>query len=575
MNRRLIAAAATLASIANTRTAAGQTLSGRIVSRVHPTGVANAVVLVVDDSGGVHGRALSAGDGQFVARLTNAGSFLIRVRAIGVKPLTIGPLPLTRDTTLAISVTDLALGLPAITTRETTQCNLRPDSLLALGALWEDAKTALLASSITREHTEYQFDVVAHVRDYDPASGDLAAIGIRKGRIANTRSWVSRPPDELRDKGYVLSEHDSVEYVAPDMETLLSPYFAASHCFHIGTDGASDPSIRILFEPTPNIRHSEIRGALLIDRATHHLSALDFRYVNTRTADSTLGGHVEFTPLPAGGWVITDWWIRVPQTSLELTRRHVPYARPGAASATSREILSDDVLMSSHQMALKAIDVAGGTVLDVWRDSVRVWTRPLTELSVVIEDSRLHAPPHGGAVAYLVGTNRRATAGPDGIARFDGLTAGAYLVEIGTPELDLLGWPRARVRVDASDARDTQDPRYTRAAPRTVRLETPLVAARGVCGDEADLLNENTGVLVGTVIRDGKPAGGAEVSISYEAGANLSRTFNVQSFAGDGRFIVCGVPRESPIRLRAAGAEPVTARLGRADALATAVISVP
>ena len=35
-----------------------------------------------------------------------------------------------------------------------------------------------------------------------------------------------------------------------------------------------------------------------------------------------------------------------------------------------------------------------------------------------------------------------------GIASFDGLVRGSYLIEVSTKELDVLGWPRQRVRVD-------------------------------------------------------------------------------------------------------------------------------
>ena len=125
---------------------------------------------------------------------------------------------------------------------------------------------------------------------------------------------------------------------------------------------------------------------------------------------------------------------------------------------------------------------------------------------------------------------------------------GSYLVDIGTRELDALGWARRRVRVDI-------DARHSREMVE-VQLESPLTAARAVCGGDAKLLGDRTGVIVGRVTKGATVVADREVRVWWSdrgrdstAPRVVSRT--TRSLVGDGRFLVCGVPRDQPIHMSA------------------------
>jgi hypothetical protein len=216
--------------------------------------------------------------------------------------------------------------------------------------------------------------------------------------------------------------------------------------------------------------------------------------------------------------------------------------------------------------------VTGGSLRGVTLDSVPVWSRGPRALDIhVAGGPERSASRADSATAYLIGSPRFAVPDSAGTATLAGLTPGAYLVEVGTRELDLLGWPRARIRVDIDTAGRTV---------AHVKLDESVVAARAICLDDAKLVSATTGVLTGTVSRGDEPVAGREVTVTWigdpvgahSGGATITRT--VRTLAGDGRYFACGVPRERPIEVRVAGSAGLaTTRLGRDQVVG--VVNVP
>lgn len=540
LGRRCFVAGAALLLV--TRGLTAQTLAGTVLTRADSSPVAGTVVLVLDGFGTTRGRALTDDRGHFAFHLPTA-SYRLRAMRIGLRALTTDALWLHGDTSVVLRMAAAPSALPAMTTREEAQCNLRPDSALALGALWEDAKTALLAAAITREKNAYRFDLLDHVRTFDIGTGDLRGVSTRESRVYDSRTWASLPPDDLRRAGYVVEQDDSTLFVAPDIETLLSPYFADTHCLRIARTFEPESLLAIEFLPARNFGHAEVRGRLWIDKRSRELRSLDFHYVNLAAADSLAGGSVDFARLPTGAWVMTDWSIRAPLLRLTTEQYLTGYSarrRPTRGGYAP-------VVMARHVVVAEQLRVTGGTLRGVWRDSVLIWAPPARALDVRVTTGYARSRPTAGeTIVYLVGTGRFAVADSDGTVRFNDLVHGAFLVDVGTTQLDVLGWPRSEIRVDLGKTPlDTAE----------VNIASPIDAARVVCGDDAKLLDQHTGVLIGAVTRGDEAIGHRDVTVSWTTDARPnaralveSRTF--RTLSGDGRFLACGVPRDRLLSVR-------------------------
>jgi hypothetical protein len=535
----------------------GQVVRGSVHSRVISDGITGTVLLLIDSANAIAARTLADEHGDYVLYAPMRGHYQIRALRIGFHPMTSAPFSLAGDTTIAIQMVDLPLDLPVVTTRERTQCAVRPDSGLALTALWEDAKTALLATAITRDDAKYRFDLTDHTRIYDFKTRELLDVDLKEAAVYDTHSWVSAPAERLERDGYVIERRDSATFIAPDIETLLSEYFVATHCFRVGVQGGdADPLIAVEFDPASRAKHVEIRGTLWLDRRTHELRSLDFTYVNLALpiagTDSAAGGHVGFARLSTGAWVVTDWAIRVPVA-------HVA-SEQGSSPALHR--IGGPLTLLYRHAVIDELHVSGGTLRDVSRDGTLVWSRGTRSVEVHVTSANARADlPAEQSVIFLVGSQRRfVLADSLGHATIHDLLPGAYLIEVATPELDVLGAPRTRVRIDVDSS----------APPATdVRVKSSLDAARAVCLDDAKSLNDDTGVIVGSVRRGDEPLSGRAVSVSWigeAAGAHSPGSIirrNVRTLASDGRFLACGVPRNRPIEIRVAGDEaaPTMARL--------------
>jgi hypothetical protein len=540
--------------------AAAQVVRGSTRSQATGAAVPGTILVLVDSTNETVARTLADEHGDFVLHARTAGRYRVRAIRIGFRPVTSEFFGVLGDTTISLRMVDVPFDLPAVTTRERTQCSVRPDSALALGALWEDVKAALLATAITREGAGLRFDLMDHTRVYDFATRELLDVGLTEAAVYETRSWASITPERLRRDGYVFENRDSTAFVAPDIETLLSDYFVSTHCFRIGTNTRADSLIAVEFDPAMRARHVEVRGTLWVDRRTHELRSLDFRYVNLELpvpgSDSVAGGHVGFVRLPVGAWIVSDWEVRVPVAHVASEQGLPPAQRRAGAPV---------ILIHRHPV-IDELRVSGGTLRDVFRDGAIVWSRRTRSIRVHVMsgdaggDARSNAPSEQAAV-FLVGSQRPfALADTSGSVTIDELLPGAYLIEVATRELDVLGWARARVRVDVdSTALSTAD----------VHVESSLEAARAVCLDDAKTLNRETGVIVGSIQRGGEPVSGRLVTVSWigdAAGAHspgsiISRT--IRSLASDGRFLACGVPRNRSIEIRVAGDEaaPTETRL--------------
>ncbi|MGH7621016.1 MAG: carboxypeptidase-like regulatory domain-containing protein, partial [Gemmatimonadaceae bacterium] len=246
-----------------------QLVSGRTVLDPTREPAPGVVVELLDSAGDrVVARTFSDGLGRFLLRDVGRGRFVLRAMRIGVRPLRLPIVLGAADTSLVLRMVSVPLSLPPVLARTARSCNTRPDSGLALGTLWNDAESALLAASITRRSPAYDFAVVDYTRDFDFRTRELEAVVFEDVRSTGARAWTSLPASALRRNGFVVVGRDSATFIAPDIETLVSRDFVESHCFALGSHHpASDALIGIDFTPAGSPKHPEVRGTMWLERA--------------------------------------------------------------------------------------------------------------------------------------------------------------------------------------------------------------------------------------------------------------------------------------------------------------------
>ncbi len=555
--RRILAAAAVGLALAGALSAplAAQTIRGTVVRSTDTAPIIGVVVLLMDSAEVARARGLTDARGAFQLRAPAPGRYRLRTLRIGFTATTGTPFSLRADTTVRLVLDQIPVKLPAVTAEERAECREQLTGGLATAILWEEARTAILAADITIRELDYRFDMMLHSRKIDTRPPPLLLESVF-GRVRHEgiQPWTSYPPDTLEARGYVTPTDSGLRYVAPDLTVLLSPYFTRSHCFRMRDSARTDAErIALEFWPHSDIRRSEIKGVLEFDARTRALRTVSFSYVNLpETVNDTLaGGEIEFAQLTTGAWIIPRWLIRAPipvRTALGDTVRTA-----GTAVNTWR---SDYRIVPTTSR----LRVTGGDLLVVHqgRDTTTLWSRPTSQLVVravqtpAAAAGPVSAPGAGGApqpaagvaVAFAGSTEQEVT-DDRGEARFPGMVAGEYAVEVSTPYYAAFDIEPERFVVVFS--------MQARTATHTVRVRTLHELARDACGDKP-----GHAVLLGSVVRGNSVVMGAGVSARIPRGAtsNLdeARTARARTTV-EGRYAICEIPTGKEIFITVTAAD--------------------
>ena len=514
--------------------ASAQVVRGTVSSAVANGRVAGAVVLLIDSSLTARARALTSDSGTFSIGAGAAGRFQLKVMRIGFHPTESPVFDLRRDTTIDVALADIPVVLPAFVTRDRNDCKLHPDTTdtgLATFALWDQARTALLAAAITLEQHDYRFTKLLHLRIYDVRQGALRDIALRETVTHGTTPWTSLPAEQLRKDGYMAQDDSGMTFWAPDLDVLLSSYFTEAHCFHLAAATPDSGLVGLDFEPAARPRHVEIRGTLWFDAATKELRRLRFAFVNLPGSfgDTLLGGNVFFARLSNGAWILPSWSIRMPTPVRSGVFQTLS---PGWGPATT---------IRGHgrwRINTDFIRVAGGDVRGVRRgddnDTV-LWRGPTggARITAVAEtDTGPAAAP--GAFIRLAGSPYGGYADIRGQVRFEQVLPGPYLFEATSPLHDA---------VEASADRSVVTVRAGELADGIVRLKPLAKAAAEACG--VSRLDRESGVLAGHVMQGDEPVAKVRVSLEWVGGEP-----SIES-RDDGYFKFCNVPVGKLILVRA------------------------
>ena len=521
----------------------GQQLRGVVRDSGLAAPLPGAVLTLVDSAGVSLGRVISDGAGRFAIPLQPRAARLRAVR-IGYRP---------RDLALTFAGDTLEIAMaklpPMLATMRVTDSELCPGANASSAAvdLWEQAKAGLLATVVARETSPARMQSLTYSRATTPTDERVT-----QQRTQITSGFSNRPfvaaaqASYFARLGFMQEDASGRLYNAPDADVLLDDDFAATHCFRVQSADKEHPEqIGLAFSPARGRdRLVDVTGVIWIDRVTPKLRTLEFRYTGLEPAatESGSGGHIEFRTMQNGVAFIERWHLRLASLVADPRRRSLPSGVPN-----DRTKRTDFRLVDLRE--------SGGIVLDAtWPDGV-AWHDSVAGLagSVVQRHSSLAIP---AATITLVGTNTETVASPDGSFGLLPLVPGRYTVVV--TDTTLGRYARARSTELTADV--------TRGRFTTIRVELPplIDVIRDICRDQP--VPRGSSLIVGRVRPLGVDRPTGNIVARWQANYNNGSPVRSENGVGQpvtvdgseqrikpddqGNFVVCGVARGRPIRLR-------------------------
>ncbi len=523
--------------------AAAQQVTGHLLEDPAGTALAGGYVVLLRDSS-VVASTVSGADGRFLLTAPAPGRYTVRADFVGYAPATApvnARLGATADVELHATLRPIELeGLVASVDKG---CSVPRDVAVKVAGLWDEVGKAFQVVALVQDEDLYETRLEHWRRRLDPDGLQVQREEERERRSAfqSASPFKSLAPAALARDGYVQEDTaGGYAYYAPDAHVLLSRSFQDTHCFGVTLDLPSDGDegwVGIRFRPR-DPAHADIEGTLWIDGDDLQPRRLDFRYTDLPWELDTdvVGGRVTFERVADGPWIVRSWRIRMPVV------RRVSFR----SSLTA---------LSERRYEVAAVEEEGGRVVAMRAsgDLALAAAQGTTVRGVVRRPGGAPAP---GTRVTLRGTSRRATAGPDGSWRLEGVPEGTYLLQYASPAMDSLDLPPATLRIEAT-------------RERVLRVDPVLPPLRLLlperCGDASaaragDVMWGRAGVPLGARAAD------VAVDLSWrtpvapgaEALSASADTARVPVGPG-GLWIACGVPNDAVASLR-------TVRVAEADA---------
>ena len=504
--------------------------------------VAGVVVQLLDGRGNVVTRVLSNQRGEYRMTAPRDGSYRVRTQRIGFRPAVYGPWDLKAgaDVTQPLALTGLPVTLSTVSVVGESACRALGDSTAATFLVWEQARTALMATHLSAATRTRTSTTNIYQRVLNASGSRILEQNSSIRSASGSQPWRSLPPETIHASGYIVGERDgSMVYYAPDLEVLLSDQFLEDHCVRMAP-AADAGRIGISFEPTPTRRGiPEVSGTVWVDRRTSELRSLDYHYINIpRERAENAGGNMEFARTNDGSWVISRWEIRLPVLERRSNRGSV-----GGLGA-----------MPLSEYRVTAIKVSAGELLAVRQGRDTLWARPPIVLAGSVVDSATGAPVAGARVK-LVGTSLVAVTDATGRFGIDDVLPGAYTVEVRTPSLDSVGIVHetglgvttgdSAFRIRTPSARQlaatlcANDERMVRAA---------AVEPRGMVAGSVRTLRDSVSLRNATVVAEW-PTTSTDAGLAAESAKRVQ--WREAPLDSRGMFRICGVPVNTALTLRA------------------------
>lgn len=537
-SRPLLGLAVALAALP--AAASAQTVLVRVLASETSAPVFGALTYLVDPAGATVRNGLTDERGRALFVGIPAATYRVRVEMIGMASVETDLFEVAAGTSISkdVRLESSAIQLEGIEVEtDGGRCRLRPgEEGLAIAEVWDEARKALTAAALTDAQGTYRYETMMYDRRLDRDFTILDQEESRREGYMLT-PFESRPAEDLVTNGFVQPDGRGQIYYAPDAGVLLSDPFLDTHCFRLRRgSGERAGLLGLAFEPTgENRRVVDITGTMWIDGETAELRWLEFTYqqLDPDLRSDDVGGRVDFRRMPAGTWIVPEWWIRMP--------------------AVAERVDAEGV----RRRFINGYQVTGGLVLEVREaGGRRLGQRVETGgFEGVVLDS-LGAPVAGARVG-VVGSNQEVYTNGEGRYGITGVNPGRYQIRFVDPTLELIGF------VPPAVVRDV-----VRGEVTTLDYHMPSV------GDVLfDLCREtprpeDSAILAGTV-RDGqrRPVEGAQVMVqwtTYRMRSTSERDVRVDGSDTDGfstttdsegfyRF--CGVPTDMLLNVRGMNGE--------------------
>lgn len=513
----LVANAASAQIVRGTVTERGSStpLSGVLIS-IERTGAATA--------GSPPANALTNQQGEFAVRLTGAGEYVLSAKRIGVQRFSTTPFTIAAGETrrLDIELDAISHSLPTVAVVATPMCVRRPEQTSRLASLWDEVRTALLATQITLRDRTINATVYRYVRWLEPEK--LSVLDETRTEITGrvSRPFASLSADSLSKVGYWHdSPGESVSYHAPDANVLLSDTFLSEHCFTL-EDGnpSARPMVGLAFEPAPSRRLPDIQGTLWVDASTFELHHVAYRYTRMRESDDA-HGEVHFARLPDGTWIVRRWFLRMPQYARFTTFETAMAGRPDRGITTTKV----------HQFVEE-----GG---DVYVPGVHFFEQPAV-VTGLVQDSA--GATLAGAGVRLAGSPHRQEADAQGAFRFDSLPAGSYTLLVEQPGYAALGMLAANEPVNTEEG-------VTKNV--TLRTANTLDVMSRLCDRKPPAKGRSVLRLIVLNAETQRPMPAAPIHLYWTARVDGRRPTGIQNATDrNGAVVFCDVPGDTELFIR-------------------------
>jgi hypothetical protein len=433
-----------------------QIVRGRVTERGSGATVGGVVVSIIDaTTRAPSASTLSDAQGHYALRAPGAGSYRIEAKRIGVRRFLSDAIALATGETreVDIAVEGLAYALPEVVVSGLATCSGSKADAPRIGALWDEARTALFATRISLRDRLFRGTVSRYVRELDPRSHRVLKEEGRQIQGVVDKPFRAVDADSLSARGYVETDASNIRtFHAPDADVLLSDAFVRDHCFRLAPPSRERRGLTgVAFAPAAGRHKSDISGTMWLDARTFELQLVDFRYVNTDGLpdDNAIGGEVHFAKLANGAWVVRKWFIRLPSGSRTSTPMTVSGATPNVFARAVGYVLREE---GGH--------VTAEAMLDRERPA---------GLAGTVHDSL--GKPLVGAVVVLSGTPYRGTVDALGQYRISGIAAGTFSVVVEHPAYLAFGIFAAEAEVSLPEGLISQ---LQLEAPRTREIRARL-----------------------------------------------------------------------------------------------------
>lgn len=500
--------------------ASGQSVTGAVYDSATSAPLPGVLVAVVDDAGERVGATLSDAVGRFAIDVGRIGRFRLRAERIGLRTMTSEPFEMLGGEPHfeRIYMTDRAVAIAGlIVDARVRSCSLDREQAVRIQRWWLEVRTALDVSSVV-QNQESTSVVERFEREWDADLDRILHADTRRMIVSSSRPFVGEDAEFLAENGYVQSVTEGQrDYFAPDADVLLSNVFLARHCFAL-EEHDDERLLGLTFEPIESSEVTDVRGTLWVDTTTAELQSLDFRYTETGgIPDNESGGYLSFRYLASGAWIVDDWYIRMPKLAYR-----------GRAARRLRVVGYLDVGGRVSRLG----DASGGLSS----------SGAVGEIRGFVHDS-IQGRGLAGARVSVLGTRHGAVTDEDGGFRIRGVPVGTHSVAFFHADMQAWGLGSSFVEVDV-----------TEGATASVELAVPgfRQVARLLClgsGSSAET------ILVGRLLGEGDggiPATTLEMRwrTPVDRPEQSEHTTEART-SSDGRFVVCSLPGDTRVHVRA------------------------